>query len=66
MGNKIDKREAVQEEELKMAFGLLTQTQFGSQNVEVLHGRPVKLFMCSIVKKTGIKEALDWLTKKID
>lgn len=49
-----------------MAFGLLTQTQFGSQNVEELHGRPVKLFMCSIVKKTGIKEALDWLTKKID
>ncbi len=66
LGNKIDKKEAVQEEELKQAFGLVTQNQFGSQNVDELYGRPVKMFMCSIVKKTGIKEPFDWLTKKID
>lgn len=47
-------------------FGLTTQSQFGTQKVEELHGRPVKMFMCSIVKKAGIKEPFDWITKKID
>lgn len=41
------------------------QSSFGTQILTELEGKPVKLFMCSVVKKTGIKEAFDWLTTKL-
>ena len=65
MGNKIDKREARPEEELLQVFGLKMQSSFGTQILTELEGKPVKLFMCSVVKKTGIKESFDWLTTKL-
>lgn len=65
LGNKIDKKEAVREEELRELFGLVAKTTFSSQKVEVLNNKPVELFMCSVIKKTGFKDGFDWLTKKI-
>ena len=66
IGNKIDMRESRPEEEIQSAFGLRLKTNFGTQEVEELEGKPVKLFMCSVVKKTGIQEAFQWLTTKLD
>lgn len=65
LGNKIDKREAQGEMALKKVFELEKESSFGAQPVEEKEGKPVKLFMCSVVKKTGIKEAFDWLTTKL-
>ena len=65
LANKIDKREARPEEELMSVFGLKEQTNFGTQIKETLQKKPVKLFSCSVVKKTGIQEAFDWLTTKL-
>ena len=65
LANKIDKREAHPEEELMSVFGLKEQTNFGTQIKETLQKKPVKLFSCSVVKKTGIQEAFDWLTTKL-
>ena len=54
IGNKIDMRESRPEEEIQSAFGLRLKTNFGTQVIAELEGKPVKLFMCSVVKKTGI------------
>jgi len=65
LGNKIDKKEAVSENELREKFGLVAKTTFGFQKIEKLNNKPVELFMCSVVKKTGFVDGLDWLTGKI-
>ena len=33
--------------------------------IQDINGKPVKLFMGSVVKRSGIKEAFDWLTTKL-
>ena len=65
MGNKIDKQGAVSEEELREFFGLTTKTTFGTQKLDKLNGKPIELFMCAVVKKTGFKQAFEWLTNQI-
>lgn len=64
-GNKIDKKEARSEDELLQLFNLKQQSSFGTQILTELNGKPVKVFMGSVVRKTGIKEMFDWLTTKI-
>lgn len=64
-GNKIDKKEARSEDELLQLFNLKQQSSFGTQILTELNGKPVKVCMGSVVRKTGIKEMFDWLTTKI-
>jgi GTP-binding protein SAR1 len=54
LGNKIDLPGAASEPELVHALGIGFARP---QNVEV--------FMCSVVKRVGYKEAFEWLSKKI-
>jgi GTP-binding protein SAR1 len=55
LGNKIDKNGAASEEEIREALdinGLFSKDS-----------RPMELFMCSITKKIGYSNALEWLSK---
>lgn len=65
LGNKIDKVGAVSEEELRLALGLATQTNFGVQKVDHLNQKPVELCMCAVVKKSGYVDGFKWLTQKL-
>lgn len=56
LGNKIDMRKAVSEDELRITLGLLHTT-----GKDIIKGkadgvRPIEVFMCSIVAKAGVKE----------
>ncbi|UKK02767.2 small GTPase [Theileria orientalis] len=61
LGNKIDNRGAASEEELRTALNLFASDTYG-KCVKSGRGRPVELFMCSIIKKQGYAEALKWLS----
>ena len=65
LGNKIDKKEAVDEEEFRLALGLATQSNFGVQKLDNIGGKTIEVFMCSVARKMGFKEGLDWLTQKL-
>jgi len=64
LGNKIDKIGAVGEQEVRQYFNLngLT-TGKGSVNRNELNGRPMELFMCSVLKREGYGEAFRWLSQ---
>ena len=53
LGNKIDLPGAASEMELKEALGL------GPMSA----GQPVEVFMASIIRRTGYREAFEWLTQ---
>lgn len=65
LGNKIDKAGAVSDEELRLALGLASQTNFGVQRLEQLNQKPVELFMCAVVKKSGYEDGFKWLTRML-
>ena len=65
LGNKIDKRGSVSEDELRLALGLAQSMPYGLQKVDNINGKPVEVFMCSIVKKSGFPEGFKWLTNHI-
>lgn len=58
LGNKIDLPESLSQVELHQLLGL---THLQSENPS----RPIQLFMCSLVKKQGYKEAIQWLSERI-
>merc|ERR1712203_960554 len=54
LGNKIDRPGAAGEDELRQLFGLYGQTTGkGTVSRAELHGRPLELFMCSVLKRQG-------------
>jgi len=55
LGNKVDKVNAVKEEELKESLDL---SMFSSKD-----SRPIQLYMCSITKKTGYSQAFNWISE---
>jgi len=61
LANKIDKKEAVSEEELRLEFGLATKTTWGVEKIKEIDGRPINLFMCSVAKKAGYAEGFRWV-----
>eukprot|EP00041_Stephanoeca_diplocostata_P003453 m.34796 g.34796 ORF g.34796 m.34796 type:complete len:193 (+) comp14327_c0_seq1:139-717(+) len=66
LGNKIDKPGAANDDELKSHLGLHGQTT-GPGNIarSELSGRPMELFMCSVLKRTGYGEGFRWLSNYI-
>ena len=64
LGNKIDKVGAMGEQEIRQIFNLngLT-TGKGTVPRSELSGRPMELFMCSVLKREGYGEAFRWLSQ---
>ncbi|KAI1373883.1 ADP-ribosylation factor family-domain-containing protein [Hypoxylon crocopeplum] len=52
LGNKIDHPGAVSEDELRCQLG-----------IDLVGGRIIQLFMCSVVERQGYGEGFHWLTK---
>ncbi|XP_076361241.1 small COPII coat GTPase SAR1B-like [Tachypleus tridentatus] len=66
LGNKIDKHGAASEDELRAYFGLFEQTTGkGKVARSELPGRPLELFMCSVLKRQGYGEGFRWLAQYI-
>ena len=61
LGNKIDCKNAVGEEELRLVMGCATQNQFGVQKVDIIDNRPIEVFMCSIASQTGYAKGFKWI-----
>jgi len=66
LGNKIDKPGAISEEETRAYFGLHGQTSGKGKIARAdLPGRPLELFMCSVLKRQGYGEGFRWLAQYI-
>jgi len=64
LGNKIDKRGAVSEPELKEALGIYYTSGKGKVQVEQ-HIRPIEVYMCSIGNGTGYAEGFRWVAQYV-
>merc|ERR1712053_65537 len=64
LGNKIDKKGAVREVELREAMGI-QMTTGKSQRKKNQGERPIEIFMTSLKMKTGFKDGLDWLSRML-
>jgi len=63
LGNKIDKKDAASEEDVRLALGLTSKTTWGVEKRTEIDGRPIEVFMCSVAKKTGYAEGFRWLSQ---
>mmetsp|Transcript_45212 Transcript_45212/g.62867 ORF Transcript_45212/g.62867 Transcript_45212/m.62867 type:complete len:193 (+) Transcript_45212:112-690(+) len=66
LGNKIDKKDAASEEEIRENFSLLSKTSWGQDKVSEIDGRPIEVFMCSVAKKAGYAEGFKWLSQYLN
>jgi len=71
LGNKIDLREAVPERELRERMGLPTHFTtgkfMGRQGKSCLKEgkRPIEVFMCSVVNRSGYSEGFRWVAQYV-
>lgn len=64
LGNKIDLPGAVSEQELRYVLGISTATTGkGTVPRANINGRPMELFMCSVLRREGYGEAFRWLSQ---
>ena len=61
LGNKIDKPNAASEDDFRQAFGLQSHMTYGRSGKKDSTVRPVEVFMCSVLKRMGFREAFQWL-----
>ena len=65
LGNKIDKVNCLSEEELRERFFLVWHDNGVKKWDERIENRQIKFYMCSVVRKVGYTEALDWINTLI-
>eukprot|EP01126_Amoeba_proteus_P009477 TRINITY_DN13591_c0_g1_i3.p1 TRINITY_DN13591_c0_g1~~TRINITY_DN13591_c0_g1_i3.p1 ORF type:complete len:230 (-),score=36.55 TRINITY_DN13591_c0_g1_i3:242-931(-) len=65
LGNKIDLTEACSEVELRSLLGLTQTYGKGIGGPRVPEIRPIELFMCSVTRRQGYKEAFNWVAQFI-
>ena len=66
LGNKIDRQGALTEPELRAYFALNQTTGKARVPRSELPGRPLEVFMCSVLKRHGYGEGFRWLAQYID
>ncbi|CAJ0931532.1 unnamed protein product, partial [Mesorhabditis belari] len=67
LGNKIDKPNAVSEDQLKWHLGIQHLcTGKGEVARSDLASRPVEVFMCSVLRRQGYGEGFRWLSQYLD
>eukprot|EP00742_Colponemidia_sp_Colp-10_P007416 GILJ01007985.1.p1 GENE.GILJ01007985.1~~GILJ01007985.1.p1 ORF type:complete len:197 (-),score=18.10 GILJ01007985.1:257-847(-) len=67
LGNKIDDKRAVSEEDFRVALGLDKQLTYGPKKTKHKEGiRPIELFMCSVVGRAGYPQAFQWLAQFVE
>ena len=65
-GNKIDKKDALKEEELRETLSLPFHMTMGKDTNQKNPGaRPVEVFMCSVQKRVGYADGFQWLSSFI-
>jgi GTP-binding protein SAR1 len=66
-GNKIDKKGALTEEELRDNLALYRQSTYGKVIGQKNPGtRPVEIFMCSVIKRVGYTDGFEWLSSFLE
>ncbi|KAI1958186.1 COPII coat GTPase [Ophidiomyces ophidiicola] len=63
LGNKIDHPMAVSEDQLRGALGLYQTTGKGKVPLEGI--RPIEVFMCTIIGRSGYGEGIRWLSQYV-
>jgi len=64
LGNKIDKKGAATDVQLKQLLGIQQTT--GKKNKPEKGVRAIEVFMCSVVKKLGFAEGFKWLGQQMN
>ena len=66
LGNKIDKKGSISEEELRESLGLLPHQTYGKEGVVNPDARKIEVFMCSVLKRVGYVDGFQWLSSFLD
>ncbi|GMH45351.1 hypothetical protein BSKO_13308 [Bryopsis sp. KO-2023] len=64
LGNKIDKQQAIPESDLRAHLGM-QYTSGKDKKADPSAGRPIEVFMCSVVRRMGYAEGFRWVSQYI-